>query len=117
MSTLKPVDEHDLIAEHGEVYRAEGRWGVAYFRPPREPEYGRFVSTVTREAANLYNAQKTLVLDCLVHPSRGEFSRVIAERPGLVPRIAADLLALAQDEEARFLAPIGGALPGDRQDA
>lgn len=110
---LKPVDEGDLVLEHGEVYRAEGRWGAAYFRAPREPEYGRFIASATREGANLYNAQKTLVLDCLVHPSRQEFARIVAERPGLVPKIAADLLALAQDEETRFLVQVSGDLPGD----
>lgn len=43
MPELKPADEQDLLLEHGEVYVAEGRWGKAYFRPPQEPEYSRFV--------------------------------------------------------------------------
>lgn len=108
--TLVPADavsEEALVAEHGEVYRLEGRWGRAYFRPPLEAEFSRFLATATREGANPYAAQKALVLDCLVHPSRAEFAQVVARRPGLVPRIAADLVALAQEEEARFLAPVG----------
>ncbi|APD09750.1 hypothetical protein [Thermus brockianus] len=107
MPELKPADEQDLLLEHGEVYVAEGRWGKAYFRPPQEPEYSRFVATAAREGANLYAAQKTLVLDCLLKPSRAEFAEIVRQRPGLVPRIATDLIALAQDEEARFLAPLG----------
>jgi hypothetical protein len=99
--------EDSLLAEHGEVWKAEGKWGVAYFRPPLEAEYSRFVTTVSREGANLYQAQKALVLDCLVHPTRAEFSKVLSRYPGIASKVAADLVALAQDEEARFLVPLG----------
>jgi hypothetical protein len=42
-----------------------------------------------------------------VEPDRKTFSQVVAKRPGLVVRIAGDLIALAQDEEARFLERVG----------
>ena len=93
--------------ESEELYLARGSWGEARFRPPQEPEFRRFVTTSARDGADLYAAQKALVVDCLVEPDRKTFSQIIARKPGLVVKIASDLIALAQDEEARFLERIG----------
>jgi hypothetical protein len=87
--------------EGEELYLAKGSWGEAKFRPPQEPEFRRFVATSARDGADLYAAQKALVLD------RKTFSQIIAKKPGLVVKIAADLVALAQDEETRFLERVG----------
>jgi hypothetical protein len=93
--------------ESEELYVARGSWGEAKLRPPQEPEFRRFVATSARDGADLYAAQKALVMDCLVEPDRKTFSQIVAKRPGLVVKIAADLIALAQDEEARFLERVG----------
>jgi hypothetical protein len=93
--------------EGEELYLARGTWGEARFRAPQEPEFRRFVATSARDGADLYAAQKNLVMDCLVEPDRKTFSQIIAKKPGLVVKIASDLIALAQDEEARFLERIG----------
>ncbi len=100
METLERLEGEELCL-------ARGSWGEAKFRPPQEPEFRRFVSVSARDGADLYAAQKALVLDCLVEPDRKTFSQIIAKKPGLVVKIASDLIALAQDDEARFLERIG----------
>lgn len=88
-----PIDDSTIAAlkaEHGEILHLETDYGEAIFRVAKPTEWQRFLDEVT-DAEVRARALKTLVLQCVVHPERVEFERLIAARPGLVQTFGNEL--------------------------
>lgn len=63
-------------------------------RRPRRGEYKRFMKAVSNERDKA-DAIETLVLDCVVHPPRAEFDKLLDKLPALCEELGEHVLELA----------------------
>lgn len=91
--------------QYGEdsVLAAETRLGLVIVRKPTEREYAVWRDRISRlkPKESAYDANKALVVACLVHPTRDRFVEYLKEQSGLLEPLSALVLRL------------GGALLGE----
>ena len=97
-----PAQIDKLKAEHGELHAISAGTG--------DREVSVLVKTPNRERWTSFKAQaqdphrkatamESLVLDCVVHPSREEMSKLLNVRPGLSETFGSEIAKLAGLEE------------------
>jgi hypothetical protein len=98
---LTPEEAQKLTTQYGEVTAVSTKRGVAVFRSPNDPEYGRYNALLFDEKTRA-NAFKALVKQCVVKPSRETFEEWVSKSPGIVQTCLDAVLKLAGvDSEAQ----------------
>lgn len=69
--------------------------GNHVFRKPSRGDYDRFVTEIQDPKRNSVSAMRALVMSCAVEPSGREAMAVFDEWPGLLDKVASQLIDLA----------------------
>jgi hypothetical protein len=91
MAQISDDIRKELQATHGELAVFGTPFGDFAFRACNEPEYDRFNQQFA-EITTRVAAHKTLALACCVWPAREELVVVFAKKPGLIHKIANEVL-------------------------
>lgn len=83
-----------LKSEHGECKLVKTNGLEIVVRRPRRGEYKRFMKGVSNDRDKA-DAVETLVLDCVVHPTRKEFDALLDTLPALCEELGEHVLELA----------------------
>jgi hypothetical protein len=88
-----------LEDEHGAVGRAIGvvhtDLGAVVLKRAAPPQFKRFQDLMARENPKQHELSDTLVRPCVLHPSQGEFEKMLAEQPHILIRCANTISELA----------------------
>lgn len=79
----------------GEIETVHTELGVVIVKRPKAPTYNRFRDESRYDTGSM----KSLVLPCLVHPSKEEFDSLISELPAVLDRVADTVVSLAGRRE------------------
>lgn len=104
----KPTDafREGLKAKHGEVYEAKFKdvGGVevsVYFRELRGVEYNRFLDkTMDKDPKRMAGGIREVGRCVIVHPAGDALESLLDRRPGILSKVADDVLKIAQGEAA-----------------
>lgn len=98
---LSEAEASKLKTEHGEITAVQTKKGVAAFRSPTRGEYARYNQYLFDEKTRS-KAFESLVLQCVVSPSRQTFEAWLDKSPGITQTCLDAVLKLAGvDTEAQ----------------